>query len=69
MHVEIELPFQIMRTEFPKVSFIPDDDVRLSYSVEAGPAGEERVYDGCNMLEVLLSELGLCARLLALDAC
>jgi hypothetical protein len=59
MHVKVELSLQVVRAEFTEMGFIPYDDVGFTDLVETGPAGEEGVYCGWDMFEVLLDEFSL----------
>lgn len=61
MHIEVELAFEVMRTELSKVCFIPDDDIRPANTVEAGPTREEGVENWRYVFEVLEDELALMA--------
>jgi hypothetical protein len=38
MNVEVELALEVVRAEFAKVGFVPDDETCFPDFVEAGPA-------------------------------
>ena len=59
MDVKVELALEVVRPEFTKVGFVPDDDVGCADFVEARPAGEEGVYYGRDVFEVLIQEFTL----------
>jgi len=59
MHIKVEFALEIVRTELPKVRFVPDDDVRPADTMETGPTREEGVEDGRYVFEVLRDELAL----------
>ena len=50
MHVEVELAFEVVRTELSEVRFVPDDNVCLADVVETRPTGEKCVDDRGNVL-------------------
>ena len=58
--VKVELALEVVGPEFTKVGFVPDDDVGCADFVEARPAGEEGVYYGRDVFEVLVEEFTLC---------
>ena len=59
MDIEVEFSFEIMASEFAKVSFVPDDEVGFAYVMETCPTRKEGVNDGGYVFEVLLNELSL----------
>lgn len=59
MDIKIEFAFEVVRPEFSKMGFVPDDDIRMANPMEAGPAGEEGVDNGGDVLLVLEQEFFL----------
>ena len=59
MDVKVELALQVVRAEFSEMRFVPDYDVGAADFVVAGVAGEEGVYDGRDVFEVLEEEFAL----------
>lgn len=57
--VEVELALEVVRAELAKVGLVPHDHVCEADLVEAGPAREERVDGGGEVLEVLGDEFAL----------
>lgn len=59
MNIKIELPFEIMRSKFSKVGFIPNDTLCLANLIEARPTGQKCIYGWRDVLQILLNELSL----------
>ena len=53
MNIEVKLAFEIMRAEFAKMGFIPDDNVGCTNSMVSRPTREKSVDDGWEMFKVL----------------
>jgi hypothetical protein len=66
MDVEVELALDVVPAELAEVGLVPDDVVRMTDAVEARPAREERVDRGRDVLRLLLEELALARRGVAL---
>jgi len=59
VHIKVKLAPEVVRAKLAKVRLVPDHVRRFANLVEPRPAGKERVYDGRDMFQVLLYELGL----------
>ena len=59
MNIKVKLAFEVMRAEFAKMSFIPNDNIGCTNFVESRPAGEKSMDDRGDVFEVLKIEFRL----------
>ena len=63
MNIEVKLALEIMRAEFAKMGFIPNDNIGCTNFVVSRPTGEKSVDDGGEVFDVLKNKFCLRARL------
>jgi hypothetical protein len=63
MNIKVKLALEIMRAEFAKMGFIPNDNIGCTNFVVSRPTGEKSVDDGWEVFDVLQNKFRLRARL------
>ena len=53
MNIKVKLALEIMRAEFAKVGFIPNDNIGCTNFVVSRPTGEKSVDDGWEVFDIL----------------
>ena len=63
MDIKVKLALEIVRAEFAKMSFIPNDNIGCTNFVVSRPTGEKSVYYGWDVFDVLKNKFRLRSRL------
>jgi hypothetical protein len=59
MNIEVKLALDVMRAEFAKMGFIPNDNIGCTNFVVSRPTGEKSVDDGWEVFDVLKKKIRL----------
>ena len=59
MNIKVKLALEIMRAEFAKMGFIPNDNIGCTNFVVSRPTGEKSVDNGWEVFNVLINKFGL----------
>ena len=59
MNIKVKLALDVMRAEFAKMGFIPNDNIGCTNFVVSRPTGEKSVDDGWEVFDVLINKFRL----------